>query len=184
MKALIGFILILFVSSIIYFFITLNDKVDDGPTEIDKLNQMSQSSETLSDEDENQEKEFKNSLDDKRNEKKAPERNQERPINRDDEAEENILEEQEEDINTEDIPEYSEEVSSDDFKEFIGVALEELSAGDEMAEAIIVEMEKIAKAQPDHLEHVRHFYQECQRNPNLSSANQKLCQDYLEKISE
>ena len=80
------------------------------------------------------------------------------------------------------IPEYSEDVSAEDFKEFISVALEELSAGEEMAEAIITEMQKIAQAQPNHLDQVKYFYRECAQNSTLSSDNQRLCREFLEKI--
>ena len=63
--------------------------------------------------------------------------------------------EEEQDIDSSEIEEYSE--SGKDFNEFLGAALEEISEDPEMARAIIVEMAKIYKVQPDHQQKIINF---------------------------
>lgn len=177
MRALFIFVLILLISSIVYFLSNKNEE-SSSPTEIEKLNSQSSKS---------------NEVDQSRMKEKIPTPNkkilehdhhdhhyQHNHHSKDGDQEEEIVR----DEDYEDTPEYSEEVSEEDFKEFISVALEELSSSDDMAEAIIVEMQKIGAAQPDHIEQVKFFYRECATNTSLSSDNQQLCQSFLEKIDE
>ena len=71
--------------------------------------------------------------------------------------------------------EYSEEVSDDDFNEFLSAAQEEIMDDPEIAEAIIGEMSKIFKVQPDHQQKIIRFYEECAGNAKLPEKIRNLC---------
>ncbi len=185
MKFLFGFITVLLVGAIIFFFTKKNDSSDiDEPTTIEKLNNQSESIETTKNQDAHNHSHGQT----KKNESSAYE---DTSLRDDDSAEteeerisaeESLEENSDEDMD--DTPEYSEEVSSEDFKEFIGIAIEELEAGDELAEAIITEMIKIAEAQPDHVDQVKGFYRACSEKSGVSNDNQQLCLKFLEKLNE
>ena len=83
--------------------------------------------------------------------------------------------EEEQDIDSSEIEEYSEEVSDEDFNEFLGAALEEISEDPEMARAIIVEMAKIYKVQPDHQQKIIQFYEDCASNSKIPSEIKNIC---------
>ena len=179
MKALFIFVLVLLLSSVVYFFASKNEDLS-GPTEIEKLNNQASNPHKV---DPSPSREKTSSPNNETLEHDHDNHNHQHQHNhhsRDGDQEEEIVR----DGDYEDTPEYSEEVSEEDFKEFISVALEELSSSDDMAEAIIVEMQKIGAAQPDHLEQVKFFYRECATNTSLSSDNQQLCQSFLDKIDE
>jgi len=91
---------------------------------------------------------------------------------------ENTNEDFEQDVqlnNNEELEEYSEEVSDEDFSEFLGAALEEISEDPEMARAIVVEMAKIYKVQPDHQEKIIQFYEDCANSPKLPNEIKNMC---------
>ena len=71
--------------------------------------------------------------------------------------------------------EYKEEVSDDDFNEFLSAAQEEIMDDPEIAEAIIGEMNKIFKVQPDHQQKIIRFYEECAGNAKLPDHIRNLC---------
>ena len=185
MKILFGFIAIIIVSSLFYFFTSTKNDVVTEETVMEKMQNESpgeegeentnisttEEKETVA-EDDNKPQGLTNSM----------RENDDNEQNID--AEDKIEQTQEEIVLDEsDIPEYSEEVSGEDFKEFITVALEELSGGEEMAEAIITEMQKIAQAQPNHIDQVKYFYRECSQSSTLSIDNQRLCKEFLDKIN-
>lgn len=176
MKILFGFIILIIVGSLAYFFTQTQTKpINDEPTTIEKLNTNPL---------ENEKNDINNSSSESQQnsdlieEKKDSTNNTDTDSGSSEKVNSDSIEEMD------DTPEYGEEVSSEDFKEFIGIALEELDSGDEMAEAIITEMIKIAEAQPDHVDQVKSFYRACAEKPNLSNENQQLCLKLLEKISE
>ena len=83
--------------------------------------------------------------------------------------------EEEQDMDSSEIEEYSEEVSDEDFNEFLGAALEEISEDPEMARAIIVEMAKIYKVQPDHQQKIIQFYEDCASNSKIPNEIKNIC---------
>ena len=186
MKILFGFISVLLVGAIIFFFTTKDSS--DNPKEmtvIEKLNQQKDSkphqnydnegSQNLDKTSEVPEKPYVSKKTQSQNTREARLEN-----------DDPILEPSDEEIyeDMDDTPEYSEEVSSEDFKEFIGIAIEELDSGDELAEAIITEMIKIGNAQPDHIDQVKDFYRTCTQKTELSNENRDLCLKFLEKLNE
>ena len=183
MKILYGFIVVLLIGGLIFFF-NQNDSTETEQqlTEIQKIQKdkpkrlVKNPSQKIVE----NEKVEDNPIETQNNQTGEKKQNIDRYT--DEEFQELDYDEQEELID--DTPEYSEEVSSEDFKEFIGIALEELDSGDELAEAIITEMFKIAQAQPDHLDQVRGFYRTCSNKNEISSDNQELCIKFLEKINE
>lgn len=187
MKILFGFIAILFIAAT-YIFVTQEDSLDDTSPEetiVEELN----SKNTMHEKTNTTTKNKYNSTTKQEDDDRYPTREDEREMDTEiPESEENQMTEADlEDFNDredEDVPEYSEEVSSEDFKEFIGIAIEELDSGDELAEAIITEMIKIAQAQPDHIEQVKNFYQVCSQKSDISTENQELCLKYLETLNE
>ena len=182
MKVLFGFILILFIGAVVFFINHSEEIKEIEETEIERLNRADQ---MPSDKESNFTQE-ENLLDDSEadlisNPNQPPQIEIEEEYAENDDSEEKS---EIEDLIDEDVPEYSEEVSSEDFKEFIMIALEELESGDEMAEAIITEMIKIGRAQPDHIEQVKSFYKSCSEKSNISDNNQQLCLKYLEKLND
>ena len=189
MKFLFGFIIIIIIGSLTYFFTqTKNPKVNDELTTIDQLNQKQL--ETKNDPQIIKTKISGASSKDltKSAQTDDPSDTQADELQVTDSPERNDTPQEDDDFegmdSSDETPEYSEEVSGEDFKEFIGIALEELEAGDELAEAIITEMVKIAEAQPDHLDQVKYFYRACADKANISNDNQQLCLKLLEKINE
>lgn len=185
MKFLIGFITVLLVGAIIFFFTKKNDSSEiDKLTTIEKLNNQSESTEITRIQDSNNHSHGPTNTNEvNANEESSSEdddsaETEEQKISAEESSEENSYEDMD------DTPEYSEEVSSEDFKEFIGIAIEELEAGDELAEAIITEMIKIAEAQPDHVDQVKGFYRACSEKSGVSNENQQLCLKFLEKLNE
>ena len=188
MKLLYGSIILLLIGSLTYF---LTRNQDPSPeietlTEMEKLKE-SQKSENMPQRRNEKAQPPKKIKEQKRSLKKGYQEPDERDQNaitriENDDPEEQLPEEP--DYDDEEIPEYSEEVSSDDFQECITVAVEEIDSGEEMAEAIISEMAKIAQAQPDHIEYVRNFYRECQKKSSISTENQELCRNQLEALNE
>ena len=182
MKILFGFIAIIIVSSLFYFFTSTKNDVGTEQTVMEKMQEESpeeentnisttEEKETVA-EDDNQNQGVTNSPIENDDNEQTIDRE-----DKTDQAQEEIA------LDENDIPEYSEEVSGEDFKEFITVALEELSGGEEMAEAIITEMQKIAQAQPNHIDQVKFFYRECSQSSTLSVDNQRLCKEFLDKIN-
>ncbi|MAW07828.1 MAG: hypothetical protein CME61_06040 [Halobacteriovoraceae bacterium] len=78
--------------------------------------------------------------------------------------------------------EYREEVSDEDFSEFIEAAKEEILDDPEIASAIISEMKKIYKVQPDHQIKILKFYEDCSSNSKLPSHIKNLCDKTLRDI--
>ena len=184
MKVLISIAVILLTLGLFYFFTANQNNLKNynQETTIEKL-QSEQSEEN------NETPQLKNDAETIKTEEEDIIEQEEKSVNNDENVTENnplsnqdISEGSIDENSSSNDSEYSEEVSSEDFKEFIDVALEELDAGQEMAEAIITEMEKIAKAQPDHLEHVKNFYRTCISKSTLSEENQNLCRQALENF--
>ncbi len=78
--------------------------------------------------------------------------------------------------------EYREEVSDEDFSEFIEAAKEEILDDPEIASAIITEMTKIYKVQPDHQIKIMKFYEDCSSNSKLPSHIKSLCEKTIRDI--
>ncbi len=85
--------------------------------------------------------------------------------------------------NTEDVEEdYGEEVSHEDFADFITTALEEIIEEDEATSiAIVSEMGKIVDAQPSHKDEGLRFFRSCLENAKLNEQVKSHCQQELEK---
>ena len=73
------------------------------------------------------------------------------------------------------LEEYAEEVSDEDFGEFLGAALEEISEDPEMAKAIVVEMAKIYQVQPNHQQKILQFYEDCARSSKIPNEIKNIC---------
>ena len=94
-----------------------------------------------------------------------------------------ITNELKQELSKEDIdPEYAEQVSKEDFQEFITAAIEELDSGEDMAVALALEMRKIQVAQPLHQDIIRTFYEECLQKENLASEVKNLCRKSLDEL--
>jgi|GEM_PF-5003786 len=74
-----------------------------------------------------------------------------------------------------DEEDYSEPVSKEDFKDFINTALDELAEDETTAVAIVTEMDKIQRAQPNHEEEVARFYRECVKKNKVPQKVKDLC---------
>ena len=74
---------------------------------------------------------------------------------------------------------YGEPVSKEDFKDFITTALDELAEDETTAIAIVKEMDKISRAQPNHEDEVLRFYRECAKRPKVSPKVQEACNQAL-----
>ena len=100
-----------------------------------------------------------------------------------DEVAVNISNELKEELREENIdPEYAEQVSKEDFQEFITAAIEELDSGEDMAIALALEMKKIQIAQPLHRDIIQTFYEECLQKNNLSVEVKNLCRESLDEL--
>ena len=187
MKVLFSLIFILLIGAATFYFTRSTDTNQTNDlTIIEKLNQQESIPPQEKNNDLPEASATRKSEEMNDNKTEAVSRSQDVLIDDDDEDddEDEEIDEYDDQDDDQDVPEYSEEVSSEDFKEFIGIAIEELESGDELAEAIITEMIKIAQAQPDHIQQVKSFYLECSEKPGISSENQKLCIKYLEQINE
>ena len=90
-------------------------------------------------------------------------------------SKEDDLDQDENNYDDRELEEYSEKVSDEDFSEFLGAALEEISEGSEMARAIVVEMAKIYKVQPDHQQKIIQFYEDCARSSKIPDEIKNIC---------
>ena len=107
--------------------------------------------------------------------KNIDENNQEEIALNREETFETTLESDEDSYNEQDLEEYAEKVSDEDFSEFLGAALEEISEDPEMARAIVVEMAKIYKVQPDHQQKIIQFYEDCARSSKIPDEIKNIC---------
>ena len=53
--------------------------------------------------------------------------------------------------------------------------MEEISEDPEMARAIVVEMAKIYKVQPDHQQKIIQFYEDCARSSKIPDEIKNIC---------
>ena len=89
--------------------------------------------------------------------------------------EEEAFEQNQPEYDEQELEEYAEKVSDEDFSEFLGAALEEISEDPEMARAIVVEMAKIYKVQPDHQQKIIQFYEDCARSSKIPDEIKNIC---------
>lgn len=92
-----------------------------------------------------------------------------------DDSEEEAFDQSQPDYDEQELEEYAEKVSDEDFSEFLGAALEEISEDPEMARAIVVEMAKIYKVQPDHQQKIIQFYEDCARSSKIPDEIKNIC---------
>lgn len=95
-----------------------------------------------------------------------------------------ISEELQKELSEKDIdPEYAENVSREDFQEFINAAIEELDSGEGMAIALTLEMRKIQIAQPNYRDIVKTFYEKCLYHETLTAKVKDICRKSLDELS-